>query len=107
MANVRKPPVSDLLTDWRPWAVARFQTENARDAFVCSVADAQDGGWDAEVMPDDPMGAHVRWRPGRFLALNDVAYARNGRIVVTVVRRTGVSAPGVHNARRHGRMTPL
>jgi hypothetical protein len=87
MAHVRKPPVSGPSVDWRPWAAARFQTEDARDGFVCSVANTQDGGWDAKVMPDDGLGAHVRWRPGRFSRLNDVAYAHGGRIVVKVVQR--------------------
>ena len=72
--------------DWGPWTAARFQTEVARDGFVCSVADTQDGGWGAEVMPDDGLGAQVRWRPGRFLGLNDVAYAHGGRIVVSMVQ---------------------
>jgi hypothetical protein len=87
MAHVRKSPVSGPSIDWRPWAAARFQTEAARDGFVCSVADAQDGGWDAEVIPDDGLGAQVRWRPGRFLSLNDFAYVHGGRIVVTVAQR--------------------
>ncbi len=68
--------------DWGPWSAARFQTEDARNGFVSSVANAQDGGWDAEVMPDDGLGARTRWRPGRFLGLNDLAYAHGGRIVV-------------------------
>jgi hypothetical protein len=68
--------------DWGPWTVARFQTEDARDGFVCSVATSQDDGWGAEVMPDDRLGAQARWRPGRFMGLNDVAYTHGGRIVV-------------------------
>lgn len=70
--------------DWCPWAAARFQSENARDGFVCTVANSHDDGWVAEVMPGDGLGAQVRWRPGRFLRLNDVAYAHGGRIVVSV-----------------------
>jgi hypothetical protein len=38
-------------------------------------------------MPHDGLGAQVRWRPGRFLRLNDVAYAHGGRIVVNVMHR--------------------
>lgn len=72
---------------WGSWAVARFQTEFARDGFVCSVAETPDGGWDAEVTPDDGLGAQVRWRPGRFLRLNDLAYSHGGRIVVNVMQR--------------------
>jgi hypothetical protein len=86
MAHVRKPLTSGPSIDWRPWAIARFQTEDSRDGFVCSVADTHDSGWDAEVMPDDGLGAQVRWRPGRFLSLNDMAYVHGGRIVVNVVR---------------------
>jgi hypothetical protein len=33
-------------------------------------------------MPDDCLGANTCWQPGRFLGLNDVAYAHGGRIVV-------------------------
>jgi hypothetical protein len=73
--------VSGPSIDWGPWAVARFQTEAARDGFVCSVAAAPENGWGAEVMLDDRLGARARWRPGRFLGLNDVAYAHGGRIV--------------------------
>lgn len=87
MARIRKPKVSGPSIDWRPWAAARFQTEDARDGFVCSVADTQDSGWGAEVMPDDGLAAQVRWRPGRFLSLNDMAYAHGGRILVTIVPR--------------------
>ena len=84
MAYVRKPLTSGPSIDWRPWAVARFQTEEARDGFVCSVANSPDGGWGAEVMPHDILGAQVRWRPGHFLGLNDMAYTHGGRIVVKV-----------------------
>jgi hypothetical protein len=38
-------------------------------------------------MPGDSLGAQVRWRPGRFLRLNDVAYSHGGRIVVKVKQR--------------------
>jgi hypothetical protein len=38
-------------------------------------------------MPDDGLGAQVRWRPGRFLSLNDMAYAHGGRILVTIAPR--------------------
>ena len=82
MAHIRKPPVSGPSIDWGRWTAARFQTEVARDGFVCSVANTHDRGWDAEVMPDDGLGAQVRWRPGRFLGLNDMAYVHGGRIVV-------------------------
>jgi hypothetical protein len=38
-------------------------------------------------MPDEGRSARVRWRPGQFLRLNDVAYTHGGRIVVTVTHR--------------------
>ncbi len=38
-------------------------------------------------MIDEVRGALVRWRPGQFLGLNDIAYAHGGRIVVTAGRR--------------------
>jgi hypothetical protein len=68
--------------DWGPWAVARFQTERARDEFVSSVAEQPDGGWGAVSIQDDGLGAQVRWRPGRFLRLNDLAHSHGGRIVI-------------------------
>ena len=88
MPHVRKPPLNGPSIDWRPWAAARFQTEDARDGFVLSVTRRQDEGWGAEVMPDDGLGAKVRWRPGRFLGLNDVAYAHGCRIVITATQRS-------------------
>jgi hypothetical protein len=73
--------------NWGPWATARFQTEGARDDFLVSVAHTEDSGWGAEAMTADGRGAQVRWCRGRFLRLNDVAYAHGGRIVVGVVQR--------------------
>ncbi|HEX4825411.1 MAG TPA: hypothetical protein VFV19_13995 [Candidatus Polarisedimenticolaceae bacterium] len=82
MAYVRKPVLSGQSIDWRPWAVARFRTEYARDGFLCAIANTTESGWDAAVMPDDGLGAQVRWRPGWFLRLNDLAYFHGGRIVL-------------------------
>ena len=87
MAHKRKVPVSGPTIDWSPWAAARFQTEDARDRFVGSIAGTQDDGWSAQVVADDGLGAQVRWRPGKFLRLNDVAYAHGGRIAVRAGRR--------------------
>ena len=42
-------------------------------------------------MPDENRGALVRWRPGQFLGLNDIAYAHGGRISVVHLTR-GVAA---------------
>ena len=86
MTHIRKPPVSGPSVDWSPWTVAWFQTVAARDRFVTSVANEHDGGCGAESMPDDGLGAQVRWRPGRFLRLNDIAYAHGGRIVTAIAQ---------------------
>jgi hypothetical protein len=80
MAHLRKSRLGDPPTDWGPWSAARFRSESARDGFVGSVVSAQEAGWDVAAMPDNVLGAQVRWRPGRFLRLNDVAYAHGGRI---------------------------
>jgi hypothetical protein len=84
MTHVRKFPVDDRANEWGRWTAAHFRTEEARDGFLRSVAETPDGGWDAEATPDDGLGAKVRWRAGRFLRLNDVAYAHGGRITVHV-----------------------
>jgi hypothetical protein len=97
---------SDPASDWASPTVARFPDQESRDGFLRSVAAKEDAAWDVKSDPDDGRVASVRWRAGHFLSLNDMAYAQRGRIVVTDVRRTGVSSPGVHNARRYGRMTP-
>jgi len=87
MMRFKKLPAVDP-NIWGPWSGARFQTEAARDGFLHSVADTQDGGWAAQAMPNEDRAAQVRWRPQRFLGLNDIAYAHGGRIVVTIVRRS-------------------
>lgn len=33
-------------------------------------------------MEEESTGALIRWRPGQFLGLNDIAYAHGGRILV-------------------------
>jgi hypothetical protein len=35
---------------------------------------------EAEPMPNERLSALVRWRPGHFLGLNDIAYSLGGRI---------------------------
>ena len=87
MANMKKLSGGETPNDWGPWTAARFQTEGARDDFLYSVAHTEDSGWGAEAMTVDGRGAQVRWRRGRFLRLNDVAYAHGGRIVVGVLQR--------------------
>ena len=87
MTHLKKPTFNDTSNSWGPWAAARFQTQGARDDFLVSVAHTEDSGWGAEAMTADGRGAHVRWCRGRFLRLNDVAYAHGGRIVVGVAQR--------------------
>jgi hypothetical protein len=86
MPHIRKPPPVDP-NNWGPWSAARFQTEAARDGFLRFVENTQDSGWAAQAMPNESCAAQVRWRPQRFLGLNDIAYAHGGRIVVTILRR--------------------
>jgi hypothetical protein len=86
MTHHRKPPAFDP-NNWGPWSPVQFQTEAARDNFLRSVAATQDEGWVAQAMPNEGRAAQVRWRPQRFLGLNDIAYAHGGRIVVAIVRR--------------------
>jgi len=81
MTRNRKVRALEPSTDWARWTTARFQTEAARDGFVSSVGSKHDDGWAVEPMPDDVLGALVRWRPGRFLSLNDMAYLHGGRIL--------------------------
>ena len=71
------PPAAFL-----PWTEAHFQTQDIRDRFLLLVA-ATLPVCDVEVEPmvDEARGALVRWRPGNFLTLNDIAYAHGGRIV--------------------------
>jgi hypothetical protein len=77
------PPASSFV----PWTIARFQTEEARDRFLNVVATRPTNEVEGEPMPDEGRVARVRWRPGQFLRLNDVAYNHGGRIDVTVTHR--------------------
>ena len=74
------------LAEFAPWSPARFLTEEARDQFLSVVATQQIGEAEGAPMPDESCAAVVRWRPGKFLGLNDVAYALGGRIVVKANR---------------------
>ncbi len=84
---IRKPPKHVPPPEFVPWTTASFQTQEARDRFLHVAATLPAS--DVEVMPmhGDRRGAAVRWRPGKFLGLNDIAYAHGGRIVV--VQRRG------------------
>lgn len=76
------PPLPEFV----PWSAARFQTEEARDRFLSVVTTQQTSEVEVSPMPDESRAALVRWRPGYFLDLNDIAYAHGGRIVVTSMR---------------------
>ena len=77
------PPLPDFV----PWAAVRFPTEEARDRFLSVVAARSRNEVEGEPMSDEVRGARVRWRPGQFLGLNDVAYACGGRIIVAAIHR--------------------
>jgi hypothetical protein len=78
--SVRKPaPIP--LTDFVPWTTAHFQTQEIRDRFLHVAATLPACDVEVEPMLDEVRGALVRWRPGQFLRLNDIAYAHGGRIV--------------------------
>ena len=67
---------------WGPWYPAHFNSEEARDRFLLTVATLGPGGYEAEPMAGQARGAWVRWRPGEFVVLNDTAHLHGGRIVV-------------------------
>jgi hypothetical protein len=77
------PPVPDFV----PWAAVRFPTEDARNRFLTAVATRSRNEVEGEPMPGEVRGARVRWRPGQFLGLNDVAYTYGGRIIVAALGR--------------------
>lgn len=78
--SVRKP-VPMLLNEFAPWAIAHFATQETRDRFLHAAATLPPSDVEVEPMPDEVRGAMVRWRPGFFLRLNDMAYALGGRII--------------------------
>ncbi len=77
----RKPkPVP--LAEFVPWTTAYFQTQETRDRFLHAAATLPACDVETEPMLGEARSALVRWRPGQFLGLNDIAYAHGGRIVV-------------------------
>ncbi len=70
------------LDEFLPWTAAHFQTQESRDRFLFDAAALPARDVEVEPMVDDVRGALVRWRPGKFLDLNDVAYAHGGKIAV-------------------------
>jgi hypothetical protein len=87
LSKLKKTLADGPLADWGPWAAVSFPNRETRDRFVLSVASGFEAGWGAEPTLDDVRSAWVRWRPGRFLRLNDMAYAHGGRIVVAAAYR--------------------
>ena len=83
--SVRKP-VPIPLSDFVPWTAAHFQTEEIRDRFLRVAATLPVQDVEIEPMLDEVRCALVRWRPGQFLRLNDIAYAHGGRIIVDAGR---------------------
>jgi hypothetical protein len=77
----------DPMGGWAAPTVARFPDQESRDGFLRAVAAGDGSAWEVKPIDDDDRVAWVRWREGHFLALNDMAYARHGRIKVTLVRR--------------------
>jgi hypothetical protein len=84
MSNRKPCPIP--LTTFVPWTTAHFQTQEIRDRFLKVAATLPAHDVEVEPMPAEIRGALVRWRPGQFLPLNDIAYAHGGRIVVTAGR---------------------
>jgi len=83
--SVRKPkPIP--LTAFAPWTAAHFQTEQIRDSFLDVAATLPICDVEVKPMLGEVRGALVRWRPGQFLRLNDIAYAHGGRILVSAGR---------------------
>jgi len=81
----RKPrPIP--LVDFAPWTTAHFQTQEIRDRFLHVAATLPSRDVEAEPMLNEVRGALVRWRPGQFLSLNDIAYSHGGRVAVSAGR---------------------
>ncbi len=82
MVHIRKPPKHCSLDEFVPWTTVCFQTQEARDRFLLAAATLPARDVEVAPMRDERRGASVRWRAGKFLSLNDVAYAHGGKIVV-------------------------
>ncbi len=80
---MHNPPPPEFV----PWSAARFDTVEARDLFLSVVTTRQASEIEVTAMPDESRAALVRWRPGHFLVLNDIAYAHGGRIIITYTQR--------------------
>ena len=83
--SVRKPRSIPLI-EFVPWTEAHFQTQENRDLFLRDAATFPASHVEVEPMQDTVRGAMIRWRPGQFLRLNDIAYSHGGRIIFTADR---------------------
>ncbi len=92
--HFRKPPKHIPPAEFVPWTTACFQTQEARDRFLRVAATLPASDVEVGPMPDESRGALVRWRPGKFLGLNDVAYAHGGKIAVMQRRGRDGGLPG-------------
>ena len=81
-----RKPAPRLQNAFVPWTAAHFPTEAIRDRFLRDAATLPACNVEVEPMLDKVRGAMVRWRPGQFLSLNDIAYAHGGRIIVPAGR---------------------
>jgi hypothetical protein len=70
------------LTEMVPWTAAHFPSEDARDRFLGVVATLPSDRVEGAPMEEQDRSALIRWRPGHFLGLNDIAYAHGGRIIL-------------------------
>ncbi len=86
-SHVHKFPMVAPSVELGPWTAVRFHSREGRDRFVRDVETLERTDAEAHPMPDEDRAALVRWRPGNFLGLNDVAYAHGGRIVISLARR--------------------
>ncbi len=84
---MKKETVPAAPAEFGPWTAARFHTQEARDRFLVAFDALRTGEVEAVGMPGEVRGALVRWRPGKFLGLNDVAYGHGGRIVLPATRQ--------------------
>ena len=83
--SARKPDPA-VPSEFVPWTAAYFGTQEIRDRFLRAAAILPEGGVEVAPMLDVVRGALVRWRPGQFLSLNDIAHAHGGRIIVAAGR---------------------
>ncbi len=92
--QLRKASRHIPLADFVSWTTACFQTQEARDRFLRVAATLPASDVEVEPMYDESRSALVRWRPGKFLGLNDVAYAHGGKIHVMQRRGRDGGLPG-------------